>query len=94
MRIDTSGPVERAPRSQPTQRQRGLLFVVGAVLGGAIGYGLRTSGPGPHPALFSSQMAPWILVPAVIVGTLAALFPDAVFLRPSRRSRWNRENRD
>jgi len=88
MRIGASGLVPRPPVSRPTAVQRVLLFVLGAALGGAIGYGLLTTRPDGAPAFFSQDAAPWVLIPGAIVGVLAALFPDAVFSRPGGRFRW------
>ena len=39
MRIRASGVVPKPPTSKPTRLQRWLLFVLGAALGGVLGYG-------------------------------------------------------
>ena len=49
MRIHASGPTRKPARSKPSARQRWLLFILGALLGGVLGFGYRTSGPGPSP---------------------------------------------
>lgn len=79
MRAYASGPARRSIEPKPTAARRWLHFVVGVVVGGVLGYGYRTSGPEEHIALFSLAMAPWVLVPAAVVGALAAFFPAAAF---------------
>ena len=79
MRAYASGRAPKRIPSKPTAARRWAMFAVGLVVGGVIGYGLRTSGPGEEIALFSLAMAPWVLVPAVAVGALAAHFPDAAW---------------
>jgi hypothetical protein len=88
MRIRSSGPVRTPPPLRPTRLQRGIFFVLGALLGGLLGYGYRTSGPGPNPAFLSLDAAPWILVPGAVLGVVGALFPDATFFKPGGRFRW------
>jgi hypothetical protein len=36
-------------------RKRAAYFVVGAVLGGILGYGIITAGPGPAPSIFAAR---------------------------------------
>jgi hypothetical protein len=68
---------------------RWFLFLLGALLGGTIGYGLVTSTP--NPDLTKMQALGWILGPAVVVGALASVSPR-VFLRPGGRFRWVHED--
>lgn len=96
MRISTRDRGTRASQPargpKPTARQRALFFVLGALLGGFLGYGLITSSPGPRLSFLDPRGAAWIVGPAVIVGGLAALSPSA-FLR-SRRKFWLDEEDD
>jgi hypothetical protein len=94
VRIRDTGPARKPARSRPSARQRWFLFVLGALLGGVLGYGYLTSGPGPAPSLLTARAAPWIVVPAVLLGILAARYPDAVFLRPGGRFRWHHDDDD
>ena len=73
--IDTSGP---------SVTKRVVNFVIGAVIGGFIGYGLITTSPALELSMFEFPGAAWVLGGAGIVGALAALFPDKVWRR--RRS--------
>ena len=90
MRVSTSSPTPRRPRKpapKPSPRQRWFFSVLGALLGGLIGYGIVTGGPGPSPSLLDPAVIAWILGPAVVCGGLAAYSPKA-FLRPGGRFRW------
>lgn len=62
---------------------------MGALIGGVIGYGIATGGPGPGPSLLDPVVLAWILGPAVVCGGLAAFSPQAL-LRPSIRFPWLR----
>lgn len=87
MRAYASGRAPKTVAAKPTAARRWTMFVLGLLVGGVIGYGIRTSGPGEEVALFSLAMAPWVLVPALVVGALAALFPDSAFRASSLRTR-------
>lgn len=64
--------------------KRGVHFVIGAALGGAIGYGIATSGPGPTPPFQAPGTMGLTLGLGAVCGALGALFPDRFW----RRSRW------
>jgi len=68
----------------PSFTKRACFFVLGALVGGTIGYGIVTGGPGPSPSLFEPHAALWVFGGAAICGLLAAYSPDK-FLRGSRR---------
>ena len=63
--------------------RRGLYFVLGAALGGAIGYGMIGSGPGPAPSMFDLSAMTLPIGLAAACGALAAWSPEG-FWRPSR----------
>jgi hypothetical protein len=67
---------------------RWFLFILGALLGGTIGYGLVTSTP--NPELTQAQALGWILGSALVVGALSSV-SARVFLRPGGRFRWIHE---
>ena len=77
----------------PTRRERAFYFVLGAIVGGVIGYGLVTGGPDAPSSLLEPMAAAWILGSAAICGSLAALSPKA-FLRPGGRFRWRHDPDD
>lgn len=93
MRVSTQTPTPRRPRKpapKPSARQRWFFFVLGALVGGVIGYGIATGGPGPSRSLLDPVVAAWIVGPALVCGGLAALSPRA-FLRPGGRFRWTHD---
>jgi len=78
MRISTDKRVmaaERARNAAPkaTPRQRALYFLLGAVLGAVIGYGLLTAGPGPAPSLFAPFSLQLVGGLALALGVVTAL---------------------
>jgi hypothetical protein len=73
--------------ARPGLAKRACYFVLGSLLGGTIGYGFVTSGPGPAPSLLDPDAALWIFGAAVVCGVLAASSPDN-FWRLSRRFGW------
>ena len=75
----------------PTPRKRAAYFVARAVIGGILGYGLVTAGPGPAPSIFAPGARLWVFGGAVVCGVLSALSP-AAFWRQNR-FRW-RHGRD
>ena len=68
----------------PSMAKRAFYFVLGALLGGTIGYGFISSAPGPAPSVFAPDAAPWVFGLAAICGVIAAISPDT-FWRRSRR---------
>jgi len=68
----------------PSRRKRIFYFCLGAALGGTIGYGFVTSGPGPAPSLLEPYVLLWIGGLALVCGGIAAISPDT-FWRRSRR---------
>jgi ABC-type antimicrobial peptide transport system permease subunit len=63
--------------SSPTPRKRAAYFVVGAVLGSILGYGLISAGPGPTPSILAPGARLWVFGGALICGALSALSPAA-----------------
>ena len=63
--------------------RRGLYFVLGAALGGAIGYGMISSGPAPAPSMDDISALKLPIGLAAAGGALAAWSPEG-FWRPSR----------
>lgn len=63
--------------------RRGLYFVLGAALGGAIGYGMSSSGPGQAPSMTDISVLKLPIGLAAACGVLAAWSPEG-FWRPSR----------
>jgi len=75
----------------PSRATRVVFFFVGGIVGGVIGYGLITAGPGPAPSVFEFPGAAWVFGGAAVCGLLAAAWPNGVL----RRSRdWSRLNRN
>lgn len=74
----------RPPSSSSSWRRRGAYFAGGASLGGVIGYGIATSGPGPGPLFLEAVTRPLTIGLAVACGSLGAVFTDRLW----RRSRW------
>ncbi len=64
--------------------KRAVHFIIGAALGGAIGYGIATSGPGPAPSLWEPGTLGLTFGLAAACGGLGAASPDRFW----RRSRW------
>src|SRR3954447_21770363 len=88
----TSNKFDRLAKSTPTPRKRAAYFVVGAVLGGVLGYGIITAGPGPAPSIFAPGAKVWVFGGALIWGALSALSP-AAFWRQGR-FRWRHDDDD
>jgi hypothetical protein len=82
-RRPTPNRFDRLPKSSPSPRKRAAYFVVGAVLGGILGYGLVTAGPGPAPSIFAPGARLWVLGGALAWGVLSARSP-AAFWRQNR----------
>jgi len=68
----------------PSHARRAFYFVLGALVGGVIGYGFMASGPPPTPSVFDPAAAPWVFGLALVCGALAALSPSG-FWRRSRK---------
>ncbi|MEA2328682.1 MAG: hypothetical protein QOE68_3641 [Thermoanaerobaculia bacterium] len=81
---------DRLAKSSPPPRKRAAYFIVGAVLGGILGYGLITAGPGPAPSIFEPGARLWVFGGAALCGILSALSP-AAFWRQNR-FRWRHED--
>ena len=75
---------------RPSLAKRAFYFVLGSLIGGTIGYGIVTGGPGPAPSPFDPGAAAWIFGLAAVCGALAASSPDR-FWRRSRRA-WRDED--
>lgn len=89
-RRPTPNKFDRLAKSTPTPRKRAAYFVIGAVLGGILGYGLVSAGPGPTPSIFAPGARLWVFGGALIWGVLSALSP-AAFWRQNR-FRWRHED--
>jgi hypothetical protein len=72
-RRPTPNRFDRLPKSSPSPRKRAAYFVVGAVLGGILGYGLVTAGPGPAPSIFAPGARLWVLGGALAWGGMTAI---------------------
>jgi hypothetical protein len=83
--------LDRLANSSPSPRKRAAYFVLGAVVGAIIGYGIVTSGPGPAPSIFQTGAGLWVFGLALICGVLSALSPSAFWRQ--NRFRW-RHGRD
>jgi hypothetical protein len=89
----------RTPRTKPkrvpapSRRKRAVYFVLGFLLGGVIGYGLVTAGPGPAPSLLEPAAAAWVFGLGLVCGLLGAYSPST-FWRQSRRYWWHRGEDD
>ena len=83
---EASGRTRPAIRDKPSARVRGTYFVLGALIGAVIGYGVATGGPVQRELLDPAVLA-WIIGPALVCGSLAALSPRRS-LRPGGRFRW------
>ena len=81
--------IDRLSKSSSTPGKRAVYFVVGAVLGGILGYGIITAVPGPAPSIFAPGARLWVFGGALIWGVLSALSP-AAFWRQTR-FRWRHE---
>lgn len=66
---------------RPTALTRLALFAGGAIVGGVIGYGFVSSGPGPAPSLAEPYAAAWVFGGAALVGIVSAIFTWGVFRR-------------
>lgn len=75
----------------PSVATRVCYFVLGSLIGGTIGYGLITSGPGPAPSLLEPYAALWVFGGAAICGALAASSPKGFW---RRRGRFGMHDRD
>jgi hypothetical protein len=81
---------DRLAKSSPSPQKRVAYFFVGAVLGGVVGYGVITAGPGPAPSIFDPGARLCVFGGALICGVLSALSP-AAFWRQNR-FRWRHED--
>jgi hypothetical protein len=90
MRKASSNRFDRLAKSSPTPRKRAAYLVVGAVLGGIVGYGIIAASPGPAPSIFAPGARLWVFGGAAVCGVLSALSP-AAFWRQNR-FRWRRED--
>jgi ABC-type antimicrobial peptide transport system permease subunit len=68
----------------PSPARRAFYFVLGATIGGVIGYGFMSSSPGPAPSIFDPAAAPWVFGLAAVCGVIAAWSPKG-FWRRSRK---------
>ena len=66
---------------RPTPLTRIVFFAGGALVGGVIGYGFVSSGPGPTPSLIEPGAAAWVFGSAAVVGTFSATWTWGVFRR-------------
>jgi hypothetical protein len=66
---------------RPTPLTRVVFFVGGALVGGVIGYGFVSSGPGPTPSLTEPYAAAWVFGSAAFVGIASAIGTWGVFRR-------------
>lgn len=89
-RHPTPNKFDRLAKSSPTPRKRAAYFVLGAALGGLLGYGMISAGPGPTPSIFEAGARLWVFGGALIWGVLSALSP-AAFWRQNR-FRWRHED--
>lgn len=62
----------------PSLATRLLYFVVGAGVGGLVGFGIVASGPGPTPPVFEFPAAAWVFGIAAVCAVLSAAWPDRV----------------
>ena len=84
-----SHPSSNSPAPSPLKRL--VYFVIFGIIGGVIGYGILTSGPGPAPSMFEIPGAYWVFGGALVCGLLAAASPEGVW---RRRWDWTRRDRD
>jgi len=89
-RRPTPNRFDRLAKSSPSPRKRTTYFVLGAALGGLLGYGMISAGPGPTPSIFAPGARLWVFGGALICGVLYALSP-AAFWRQNR-FRWRHED--
>ena len=74
--------VSKAPvAAGPSVAKRVFYFVLGTLIGGTIGYGFVTAGPGPAPSLLEPAAALWVFGGAALCGVLGASFPDTFWRR-------------
>jgi hypothetical protein len=87
---DNMARTTQPPRPSPSLAKRLAYFALGFLIGGIIGYGIVTSGPGPPPSVFEDPAAVWVFGLAAVCGIVAALSPDGFW----RRARgWSGKNR-
>jgi hypothetical protein len=80
-------------RRGPSRRKRAVYFVLGAALGGLVGYGLVTAGPGSPPSLRAPSSVAWIGGLAAVCGLLSAWSPPAFWRQNRFRWRYGDEDR-
>lgn len=76
----------------PSLATRLLYFVVGGGVGGLVGVGIVTSGPGPAPSVFEFPAAVWVFGIAAACAILSAAWPAGV-LRLARSGSTRDRNR-
>lgn len=69
----------------PTLLSRAMHFVLGALIGGVIGFGIVSAGPGPVPSIFDPLAARWVFGLAAVCGILGALSPRGFWRRRGER---------
>ncbi|MFO1280870.1 MAG: hypothetical protein U1F51_00135 [Burkholderiales bacterium] len=80
-----------AVASPPSLATRLLYFVIGGGVGGLVGVGIVTSGPGPAPSVFEFPAAVWVFGIAAACAILSAAWPAGV-LRLARS--WSTRDRN
>jgi hypothetical protein len=68
---------------KPGLGKRAAYFVLGAIVGGLVGYGFAGGGQEVAPSIFDAAAAPWVFGLAAICGALGAYSPGK-FLDRSR----------
>ena len=68
----------------PTLAMRALHFLLGAMIGGALGYGVTAAGPAPPPPVFEWPGMAWVFGGALVCGVVGAAWPER-FWRRSRK---------
>lgn len=76
---------DATPGDSPTLLTRAVHFVLGALIGGVIGFGFVSSGPGPAPSIFDPLAARWVFGLAAVCGGLGALSPRGFWRRKGER---------
>jgi hypothetical protein len=77
-------------RNHRPPRENAPLLHHRAALGGLLGYGLITAGPGPAPSIFAPGARVWVFGGALVCGVLSALSPTAFWRQ--NRFRWRHED--
>jgi hypothetical protein len=74
-------PHSSPPPNTPSLATRVIVGSIFAIIGGVVGYGFISAGPGPALSVFEFPGAAWVFGGSAVCGLLAAAWPNGVLRR-------------